>query len=187
MKSLILVKHSMPEIVQQIPAREWLLSEVGRARTRELASLLKRYMPDAIISSMEPKAFETAAILSEMLGIDFHVVAGLHEHERAHAPFYSHAEFQNLMHEFFAAPDELVFGEETAREALTRFGKAIEMVLNAQQDRTIVVASHGTVISLFVAQLTGLDGYAIWQKLGLPSFVALDLQSKQALDLVNLP
>ncbi|MCC6301027.1 MAG: histidine phosphatase family protein [Anaerolineales bacterium] len=186
MKPLILVKHSAPEIVKNIPAREWKLSALGQGHARELAGLLKRHAPEAIVSSAEPKARETAAILAEELGTDYRVVSNLHEHERARAPFYSHAEFQNLMNELFSAPDKLVFGEETARAALTRFDKAVELVLSAQEEKTIIIVSHGTVISLFVAQLTGLDGYALWQKLGLPSFVALDVQSKSLLDIVNL-
>jgi len=38
----------------------------------------------------------------------------------------------------------------------------------------VIVVSHGTVISLYVAAHAGVDGLALWKRLGLPSFVVLD-------------
>lgn len=51
MKPLILIKHSLPEIVDGIPAHEWKLSEVGRDRAKQLAQQLTEYQPKVIISS----------------------------------------------------------------------------------------------------------------------------------------
>ena len=39
-KYLILVKHSLPEIAENVPAHEWKLSEEGRVRARRLAERL---------------------------------------------------------------------------------------------------------------------------------------------------
>jgi broad specificity phosphatase PhoE len=39
----------------------------------------------------------------------------------------------------------------------------------------LVVVSHGTVVALFVAAATGVEPYAFWNRLGLPSFVVLSL------------
>jgi hypothetical protein len=39
-----------------------------------------------------------------------------------------------------------------------------------QQCRT-----HGTMISLLVANKCGVDGFGLWKQLGLPSFVVVDL------------
>jgi hypothetical protein len=36
-----------------------------------------------------------------------------------------------------------------------------------------VVVSHGTVISLYVAQRTGLDGFEVWSGLELPDLVVV--------------
>ena len=39
-RHLILVKHSLPEIMEDVPAREWILSAEGRARCKRLADRL---------------------------------------------------------------------------------------------------------------------------------------------------
>ncbi len=80
-KYLILVKHSQPEILEDIPAREWHLSEAGRALAGELAGELMKWQPKIIVSSVEPKARETAEIIARDLGLGFHEVDGLHEHD----------------------------------------------------------------------------------------------------------
>ena len=185
-KYLILVKHSLPEIIEDVPAREWHLSEAGRVRACELAGRLILYQPEVIVSSVEPKARETASILAENVGLEFQIVDGLHEHDRSQSPYYSKTEFQNLVREFFAKPAALIFGSETANEALVRFRQAVDVVLSFHHDKNVVVVAHGTVISLYVSWLTGCDGYDLWKELGLPSFVVFDIQSKTLIETVNL-
>lgn len=184
MKPLILVKHSLPEIVEDVPARDWKLSEEGRVRAQRLAEKLIQYQPEVVVSSVELKAQETARILTENFGLGFHVVDGLHEHERK---YLSKDEFETAIREFFEKPDVFVFGSETAKDALLRFRQAVDSALNSYDDKSILIVAHGTVISLFVSWLTGCDGYHLWSELGLPSFVVLDLQAKTALKTINLP
>ncbi len=186
MKPLILIKHSLPEIVDGISAREWKLSEEGQSRAKQLAKQLTEYQPDVMISSVEPKAQETAEILAEYFGLQNQTFEGLHEHDRSNSPFYGKEEFQVLVQQFFAEPEALIFGIETANQALERFERAIQSVLNTYENKTIFIVAHGTVISLFVSKLTGCDGYALWQELDLPSFVVLDVQSKVLLKTENL-
>jgi len=186
MKPLILVKHSLPEIVEHIPAREWVLSEMGRERAKSLAEILTQYHAEVILSSIEPKAHETASILAENLELSFEIFDGLHEHDRSNSPHYSKDEFQALVQEFFNKPDVLIFGKETAGQALGRFREAVDSVLRLYEDQVILIVSHGTVISLYTSWLTGCDGYLLWRDLGLPSFVVLDLQSQSSLETVNI-
>ena len=186
MKRLILVKHSLPEIVEGRPAREWVLAEDGRERARKLIALLLPYQPEIILSSVEPKAWETASILADVLGLTVQVVNGLQEHDRSMSPYYTKGEFEKLVQEFFEKPDLLVFGKETARQSLARFRETVEIAMEAHKDKSIMIVSHGTVISLFVAWLTGCDGLALWQSLGLPSFVVLDIHSRAVLRTENL-
>ena len=186
MKALILVKHSLPDIVEALPARQWTLSEDGRSRARKLAQMLLLYEPELIVSSVEPKARETASILAETLGLAVHLVEGLHEHDRSSTPYSSREVFQQLIQDFFRNPERLVFGSETAAQSLVRFQEAVESVRKSYKDKIVMVVSHGTVISLFVSWLTGCDGFVLWQQLGLPSFVVLDMQSRTVLKTENL-
>ncbi len=185
-RSLILVKHSLPRVLEDVPAREWKLSDEGRARASALAEKLMGYRPEVIVSSLEPKARETASILAENLGLEYQILDRLHEHDRSSSPHYSNEEFQKLIREFFERPAELVFGNETADQALERFRRAVNSVLNSHQDKVVAIVAHGTVISLYVSWLAGCDGYELWKELGLPSFVVLDLQSEALIKIENL-
>jgi broad specificity phosphatase PhoE len=176
-KYLILVKHSVPEIVETLPAREWKLSELGRARAIRLAEVLGQYQPEVIFSSKEPKAKETAEIIAGIHQIQLHVAGDLHEHDRTNIPFLAHDAFQASIHEFFLKPNELAFGKETADQAHARFYRSVHSILNEHPGKTVVIVTHGTVISLFVSRLTGRSDFEIWNMLGLPSFIAMDLHS----------
>ena len=176
-KYLILVKHSLPTIMQDVPAREWMLSEEGRTHARLLADRLRQYRPEIVISSSEPKAAETGEIIAEFLGLPMQVVENLHEHDRSNATFLARDEFQAAVQEFFDKPAALVFGNETANQSLERFSKAVRAALSMHENKTTVIATHGTVISLFVSHLTDTSAFSLWNELGLPSFVVLDLDS----------
>lgn len=185
-RQLILIKHSLPEIIENIPAREWNLSDEGRIRALKLAEKLKPYNPEVIISSVEPKAQQTAAVIAERLGLKFTMMDGLHEHDRSGTPFYSNESFQSLVRKLFDEPHTLIFGNETGAQALGRFRESIETILESYKDNNVAIVSHGTVISLFVSWLTKMDGYRLWKELGLPSFVVLDMQNKQLLKIENI-
>jgi broad specificity phosphatase PhoE len=183
---LILVKHSLPDIVQNVPAHAWELSSEGRGRVEKLAEELKQYQLDIIASSVEPKARETAELLCKSLGVDIVVPDGLHEHERSGVPFYPKREFESFVRLLFEKPDVLVFGNEFGTQALERFRESVELVMTLYDDKRMAIVAHGTVISLFVSSLTGVDGYQLWSDLGLPSFVVLDLKNKKLLETVNI-
>ncbi|HEV2249523.1 MAG TPA: histidine phosphatase family protein [Candidatus Limnocylindria bacterium] len=174
MSSLVLVKHSAPTVVAAVPPPAWHLSPTGAARCAALAERLRRFDTRSIASSVEPKAVETATLVGRELGRTVELVPDLHEHDRRDAKLLGDAEFALAIAALFARPRELVFGRETAAGALERFERAIGAVLAAAPpDDDVIVVTHGTVISLFVAAHAGIDGLGLWKRLGLPSFVVL--------------
>lgn len=176
-KYLILVKHSLPTVVESIPASEWKLSDEGRMRAERLAEQLRDFEPDIIVSSEESKAKETAEIISRLLQLEMQVIPDLHEHDRNNVSYLSQEQFRTSVRQFFQTPDELVFGKETAHQAHARFYRAVHSILNEHRNKTVVIVAHGNVISLFVSRLTGSSDFELWSMLGLPSFIALDLHS----------
>jgi broad specificity phosphatase PhoE len=180
---LILVKHSLPEIVDGVRAREWRLSAEGRRRCDALADVLAVYAPSGVItSSDEPKAIETAERVAARLGLPTAVDAGLAEHKRGAKKLLDEAVWRAAIGRLFARPDRLEYGEETGDQARTRFETAIRRALASRAiDATgaCVCVAHGTVISLFTAAFAGLDGHDLWRRLELPSFVVLSLAEKR--------
>jgi broad specificity phosphatase PhoE len=172
-RTLILVKHSEPVLVPGVAPNRWVLSERGRFGSVLLGERLARYGSQAIVSSEEPKAVETAEIVAEYLGVGCSVHPGLHEHNRTGIPFLSNEEFQQAAGDLFENPDELVWGNETAEQARSRFESAVRRVLDEREEEVVTIVAHGTVISLFVARYNDVEPYELWQRLGLPSFCVL--------------
>ncbi len=120
---------------------------------------------------------ETAEIIARIHPLELQIVQDLHEHDRSHTAYLPHDEFRASIYEFFQKPDTLVFGKETANQCHARFAQAVLSVVKDHANKTVVIVAHGTVISLFVSRLTGISDLLLWEELGLPSFVVIDLQS----------
>jgi 2,3-bisphosphoglycerate-dependent phosphoglycerate mutase len=163
---LLLIRHSVPEIDPARPAEDWQLSEEGRARCGPLAVELGAFEPRRLLSSPESKALETAELIAPALGLEVEVEADLREHERRSLPFLPRAEFVDRMSAFFARPDEIVVGEESAGAARARFAAVVDSI-----SRPAAVVTHGTVIALFVAGSDPDGGFGFWQTLALPDVV----------------
>ncbi len=179
MRRLFLIRHVAPAKIPAVPAREWALSPTGRADAERLAEILTPFapaiiipgVPAAIVASDELKAQQTAQPLADRLGMTVEVMPGLHEHERRTADYLDDETFQATMARFFAEPDTLVFGEETANQALARFSRAVEDTLARHPEGDIIIVTHGTVMSLFVAAHSIIKPMDFWWHLHLPAWV----------------
>jgi broad specificity phosphatase PhoE len=173
MSKLILVRHSLPEVIPTLPANQWHLSETGRQRCRPLAERLVAFAPDVIVTSDEPKAMETGEIVASLLDKPLRTTQGLHEHDRRKVAFESTEWFEAAVARFFAQPERLVFGNETADQAHRRFSEAVAVVIEERPEQNVVIVAHGTVMTLFVTRAVGLEPFPFWKRLGLPAFVVL--------------
>ena len=171
-RRLLLIRHSVPAVDPAVPAPEWRLSDEGRARAAAFADRLRAYDLRFIASSREPKAFETASILAEQLGVPWAVEEGLHEHERTLLPFFHDLEeFHRQAAELFARPAEVVFGDESADQARARFAAAADRVLAAHPTGDVALVAHGTVITIYTQPP---DPFPFWRGLKMPDLVELD-------------
>jgi broad specificity phosphatase PhoE len=121
--------------------------------------------------------------MAERLRLPFAMVEGLHEHDRRAVGFLGAETFAARMRDVFAHPDQVVFGTESASAALARFTRAVDGVVR-EETGDVVIVSHGTVMSLFVASRARVDASELWATLGLPSYVSLELPSHRIIEIV---
>jgi broad specificity phosphatase PhoE len=179
-RNLVLVRHSAPEIAEEIPPREWQLSDDGRLRCEALADEIEPYRPTVIATSTEFKARETALLVADILGLPILEVEGLHEHERADSSFHPRKEdFRREVEAFFSHRERMVFGAETAIRAYARVARAIDRLLVEIPAGNVVAVSHGRVIALFAGVRAGVDSLQLWKRLHLPSLVVLSVPGFQ--------
>lgn len=181
---VILLRHGAPEIEAGVASTHWRLSDAGRDAARRTAERLRAFDVVAIVSSQEPKARETADIVARASSRPVFELAALREHARKTAGHLDRETFARSVANLFEHPDERVFGEETAAQALKRFRGAISEILRAHASGDLVVVSHGTVIALFVADLTGESGIGLWRSMAMPSWFVL---SRSPLDVLEGP
>jgi broad specificity phosphatase PhoE len=184
-RKLLLVKHAQPQITKTLPACEWALSNQGRTQALSLAQALTQYQPASLFSSLEPKAQETAKIIAQHQGQTLTSVEGLHEHERRYVGFLCEEEFHASVKKFFDHPRQIIFGEETAHKAEVRFVTTVNRVLAQNSKKNLVIVSHGTVITLFVAKFNKIDAFTLWKSLKLPSYLVLSLPQFELLKTVT--
>jgi broad specificity phosphatase PhoE len=168
--ALILVRHAAPVIDEAAPPPTWRLSAAGRDAALALAGRLAGFAPTAAVSSQEPKALETAQVIAARLGLAVATDPGLAEHHRPNLPFGSRADFEAGMAGFFASPIQPFFGGESADQAHDRFAAA----LGRHAARPLLVATHGTVLSLYLSRRLGLDPFDLWKSLATPEAFVLD-------------
>lgn len=175
---LILVRHSAVTVDPALPSTEWRLSAAGQRRARALAQKLGPYRPSAVISSHETKAQETAAIIASTLNLPYTTAANLHEHvRRTFIP--DPVEWDAAVAAFFAQPEQLVLGTETADQAQKRIVAAIDDVLRAHPEGNLIVVTHGTVLTLFLAHHNpALDPFTTWKSLEMPCHFVLGMNSQ---------
>lgn len=175
MRKLILIKHARPEIEPDVVPSRWNLAEMSRASCTALAAKLALHSPAILLTSVEPKAQQTAELLAAELSIPTEAAEGFHEHDRDDVPHMQTREFLSLMAMVFKQPHRHVLGRESADQASERFLKAIDAALTNHPAGNIGVVSHGMVIALAIAYHTGQDAYQLWRNMGLPSYAVLEL------------
>ena len=174
MSRLILIRHSLPQIVEDQPPKSWSLSQAGESRASTMAVAVAALKPASVHSSAEAKAMQTAEFITNMTGLTLSLDPGFNEQGRSNEKFVSQEEFDGKISAALRSPGELLFGTETISDAVDRFTAALVDAEKYSQAGDMVVVSHGTVISGFVASRTGDDPVELWKSLGMPGLICLN-------------
>jgi broad specificity phosphatase PhoE len=139
-----------------------------------LARELAQFFPAVLVTSREAKAVETAALLGRELKTGYKALPGLQEHARNSVGWVSDEEYRTGLAALYEKPAEVVFGDESADQARSRFASAVDGLLIEHPDENVVVVTHGTVMTLFIQQTTpDIEPIEFWERLGLPALAIL--------------
>jgi 2,3-bisphosphoglycerate-dependent phosphoglycerate mutase len=183
--TLVLVKHALPAFDMSRPPREWQLSAEGELQAKQLAGRLRAFLPLRLVTSTEPKASSTGRVIAAELGTHVTVVDGVQEFDRPASAWQSKADRERENAAIFGDPTRRVLGAESGRDALDRFSAAIRAELDQTGEQNLVVITHGTVISLFVAAHNPVNAFDLWRGLACCSFVVVDGRSFSVREIVR--
>ncbi len=174
---IVFIRHAETKIDPDVPSYQWTLTETAYQACKDLARELQTLNLKCIVTSKEFKAKETGRVIAEVLHLPYEELEHLHEHQRKYVPFMDAKTFQQILQAFFANPDKLIWGQETANQALQRFDQAVKDVLR-QYPQPFAIVTHASVLSLFIAHYNTLNAYTFWQDLKMPDKVVTDTNFK---------
>jgi probable phosphoglycerate mutase len=165
---LLLVRHgeSTANVAHQLETRPpgAPLTDRGHAQARALVDTLAGHDVVAVHASRATRAQQTAAPLAAALGLPVVVSDGVHETDagdlEGRADAAAHDEFTAVYARWLEGETGLrVPGGESAEEVLHRYRPALAELRGVVEARgaDVVLVSHGAVVRLVAAALTGVD------------------------------
>jgi broad specificity phosphatase PhoE len=155
----------MPAYERDVPAHTWPLSPDGLAAARRLTRLLP--LDAWLVASDEPKAWQTLEPAGEVAR-DGRFGEVRREGEPWDGPF------RELRQAYVDGADHT--GWEPRAGVVARFDAAVEDYLLRAAGRSLVVASHGMAMTLWLTARVGLTSPGeFWASLRFPDAVAVDL------------
>ena len=130
---------------------DWLLTPDALEKINEYISEDKFVGITKIVSSTEPKAISTAKPISFHLNLQIEEMREFVEVKRE-KKFLTDEEFLIQKQKELEIRDEKVNGVESGNEAIERFKSGIQKLEEKLQNECILVITHGTIMTLFLAE-----------------------------------
>jgi broad specificity phosphatase PhoE len=172
----------MPAVVPGVASRLWRLSDGSRAACLLLADALPEELASPVISSGQPKADDTAAVIASRRGLLVEPDARVAEVDQGDA--WYEGDYRARAEAYLAG--EATPGWEPRQAVAARFGAAIEALLDRHGDGDALVVNHGLALSLYLDSRSPavqtdrssepLDLVPFWKSLTFPDAWRLDLE-----------
>lgn len=169
--TLHLVRHGRPQMVPGVPAATWVLDPASYDDVWALRSSGRLPLRAAWFTSPEPKAIQTAGLLTDG---EVGVLDDLREHERSEERV---DDFPAAVRRAFAHPAApAVEGWEPLAACRDRVTRAVRRIREVHGDDDVVLVGHGTAWTLVVADLTGAPpDLERWAALAMPDLITVDV------------
>ena len=153
MKTIIFVRHGAVTYTENpIVDLQVYLNELGKKQVLELSELFREYVNGVgeIYCSGLNRTKETLAHIASYYKLDLIDRADLNEHN-----YNGNA---GLFHTNLKKDPSFKFsGGESIEESGVRFERAIGEILNKNQDKLIIIGTHGTIFSNYLIKKFNLD------------------------------
>ncbi|MCY4391243.1 MAG: phosphoglycerate mutase family protein [Chloroflexi bacterium] len=162
-RNLLWIRHALPDPDPATPAHTWPLTPKGTEAAARLArSLSELPLPLSVVASSERKAIETAAQVTDALGLDPAAIsADLAEVQRP----WVHGDYRAAARAYLrsgSAP-----GWESHADVLQRVSRALSQ--HWRPEGTTLVIGHGLAIGIWASDaVDGLDIVEFWEGLTFP-------------------
>jgi len=160
--NILWVRHAEPERIESgtgVPANP-SLTERGREQAQRVADWLAHEHVDAVLSSPQRRAIETAEPVARAHGLTIEVVDGLVEYDVQSDHYIPMEELRATKDERWTAMVEgrwTDFGGEEPDAFVTRVTTAIDDIVARYPGKNVVAVCHGGVINVAMGSVINLD------------------------------
>lgn len=136
------------------------LNERGREQARELAEALSGQRIAAVYASDLRRAAETAAIVSDRLGVPLSLRGELREVDVGEFSGLTHAEIEARWPEAQVRYEERGYGwleGESLDDMSARVSRALHEIARSHPDELVLVVGHGGTVRAMLALADGMD------------------------------
>lgn len=145
------------------------LSEKGKEDAERVATLLKDRQIDAAFSSSSLRAIQTIQPLVDAKGLSVEVFDELVELQLRGSEYdISKEQVQDCIREVFESFDVKFPGGQSAREVEETVLPVFHKIIAAHQNKTIVIGTHGIVMTLMLRSLDPQYGFDFWKRTSKP-------------------
>lgn len=149
---LIFLRHAHTQKDPLINAAKWGLSEDGKQQARKVSEMSIANSVDVIYVSEEQKTFLTIEPLAKKLNKKPQALQFFNEVKRGDK-FLTKEEFEVEKIKQLKDLSYSAFDGESGIEALARFNQGVEFVIKENQNKTILIVTHGTILNIYFASL----------------------------------
>jgi probable phosphoglycerate mutase len=160
---LIVVRHAEPV---RITSEEGggapvdpKLTPAGHDQAARLARWLAHERIDHIVSSPLARAYQTAAPVAHLHGLDVEILDGLREYDSesdSYIPVEELKATNDPRWDAMVSGDWQSFGGEPPAEFRSRIVAHMDTIVSAHQGETVVVVCHGGVVNIYLGSILGI-------------------------------
>lgn len=172
---MYIVRHAETKIEPNIPIVDWRLSESAIKSIRKMLNGTVLDDVQRVYHSPLLKARDTARIIGELYGIRTETSECLREVDRSFGYVQRETHFQQVS-KYLSGIESNYF--EKYENAQDRIVTCLRNLLSAAGGKSVMVVSHGIVLTLLYSYLLGVRlSFEDWQKLRMPDLSIINLET----------
>ena len=174
---IYLLRHAESAPSPDVPEPEWPLSADGRTQAEKLVPVLADLPISAIYSSPFPRAIDTVRPFADQAGLAVNLVEDLRE-RRLSSGVAPLPQWRAMLKKAWAEFDWAPPGGESNIQCQHRMFATLRGLTAAHPGESILAASHGNAIALFLNSIDSSFGFDEWAALRNPDLFLVSYRSE---------
>ncbi len=157
------------------------LSPQGEADAKKVTAIMNNKKIDLIVSSPYMRAIQTIEEIANMKGVEVKVYEELRERQLKGTYKLAEEEIQQAIKNSFEDIDFYLSDGESIRDVQNRAIPVMKDILHNYQAKTIIIGTHGNVMTIIMNYFKKEYGYEFWKNTSKPDIYKLEFSGENLL------